>query len=146
MAMADYYLCDVCGGKAFYDANISDQRYTGRFDPDEFDPDWGVVEMKVLCPDCAKTHCVEVRKRDEAPAPAPWQATHQHYKGGLYRVIATGRIEADLTPVTIYDNEEGDVWVRPDYDFHAKAPDGVTDRFTAIGSDEVVNTEPSERT
>jgi len=64
MAMADYYLCDVCGGKAFYDAGISDSRYTALFDSSEYDPDWGVVDMKVLCPDCAKTHEVVIKEKD----------------------------------------------------------------------------------
>lgn len=58
--------------------------------------------------------------------------THRHYKGGLYRIIATGRVEADLTPVTIYQNEQGDVWTRPTDDFDGLAPDGVTRRFTPL--------------
>lgn len=64
MAWSDYYLCDKCGNKAFYDANISDCRYTGQHDPDEIDPDWGVVDMQVLCPDCANTHKVVIIQRE----------------------------------------------------------------------------------
>lgn len=46
MALADYRLCDVCGGKAFYDANLN---YT----------DEGLDRLgdwKVICVECAKTH------------------------------------------------------------------------------------------
>ena len=62
MAMADYYLCDVCSQKAFYDANL---RY-------DFDTpvDYGcsskldyVGDMAVICDDCAKTHQVVVLAR-----------------------------------------------------------------------------------
>lgn len=48
---------------------------------------------------------------------AAWQPTHRHRKGGLYRVIQRGRIEADLTPAVIYDDREGNVWVRPAAEF-----------------------------
>lgn len=75
MAMADYRLCDVCGGKAFYDANLSyeegpsEYRDTPPFrmagkeqmeDPEHLQKygyrlgylgDWAVI-----CEDCAKTH------------------------------------------------------------------------------------------
>lgn len=74
MAMGDYRQCDVCGGKAFYDANLS---Y-------EFEPDYReqkpyrlvgqeqytdadlnhkhgvrlgyVGDWAVICDECAKTH------------------------------------------------------------------------------------------
>jgi len=55
------------------------------------------------------------------PAEA-WKPTHQHYKGGFYRVIARGRNENTLTPCVIYDNEAGDVWVRPADDFDQTDP------------------------
>lgn len=75
MALADYRLCDVCEGKAFYDANLNYD--IGRRGPDgkwvkpenafrmagqesagnpslDYLGDWAV-----LCADCAKTHkCV----------------------------------------------------------------------------------------
>lgn len=54
------------------------------------------------------------------PAGDGWRPTHRHYKGGLYRVIARGRVEADLSPVVIYDNEKGETWVRPVDDFDAR--------------------------
>ncbi|MFN3169254.1 MAG: hypothetical protein ACE37E_01015 [Hyphomicrobiales bacterium] len=54
MALADYKRCDVCGGKAFYDANITDPRYVATWDDseDEFEP----VGLAVLCSGCNKTH------------------------------------------------------------------------------------------
>ena len=51
-----------------------------------------------------------------------WKPTHEHYKHGLYRVIGRGRMEADLSPVVIYDNEAGEIWVRPADDFDQKDP------------------------
>jgi hypothetical protein len=58
-----------------------------------------------------------------------WQPTHQHYKGGLYREIARGQLEADQTPVVIYDDQKGQVWVRPVKDFDQIEP---FVRFAAI--------------
>lgn len=55
-------------------------------------------------------------------ASGEWKPTHQHYKGGYYRVMARGRIEADLSPVVIYDNEAGETWVRPVDDFDQRDP------------------------
>jgi len=45
-------------------------------------------------------------------ARAGWQATHQHRKGGYYRLLCYGTQEADRTPVAIYDDAVGTVWVR----------------------------------
>jgi hypothetical protein len=42
----------------------------------------------------------------------PWQPTHQRDKGGLYREIARGELEADRTPVVTYDDQKTQVWVR----------------------------------
>lgn len=50
----------------------------------------------------------------------------RHNKTGReYTVIATGLLESDLSPVVIYKNAQGQVWVRP----HAEFNDG---RFTCI--------------
>jgi hypothetical protein len=54
-----------------------------------------------------------------------WRATHLHKKGGFYRVIAEGLLEADRSDVVIYDDAQGQVWVRPAAEFW----DG---RFTAV--------------
>jgi hypothetical protein len=54
MAMADYYQCDICKSKTFYDAECS---YTD----DKFDKEtgkvlmYGVGQMRVLCEECIKT-------------------------------------------------------------------------------------------
>lgn len=48
---------------------------------------------------------------------AIWQPTHKHRKGGLYRVIGEGVLEADRSAVTIYDDENGTVWVRSTVEF-----------------------------
>ncbi|WP_298912317.1 DUF1653 domain-containing protein [uncultured Roseobacter sp.] len=48
---------------------------------------------------------------------AVWVATHLHRKGGLYRVLAHGILEADRSEVVIYDDVEGTIWVRPKSEF-----------------------------
>lgn len=54
-----------------------------------------------------------------------WTPTHQHRKGGYYREVMRGTHEADRSPVVIYDDVEGTVWVRSAAEFD----DG---RFTAL--------------
>ena len=51
MAKCDYYLCDVCDEKAFYDANITDGWYTE-------------VDMKVVCKQCKDKYTVKVVLRE----------------------------------------------------------------------------------
>lgn len=46
-----------------------------------------------------------------------WHPTHRHSKGGMYRVLARGLLEADLTPMVIYDDIEGKIWIRPVVEF-----------------------------
>ncbi len=59
-----------------------------------------------------------MNKMNETPLP-PLPVLHgarwRHRKsGGLYKVLAVGRIEATLAPCVIYQAEAGgDVWVRP---------------------------------
>jgi hypothetical protein len=67
MAASDYHLCAVCGGKAFYDANIEDSRYIASYDP-TIKNSWDnspvePIGIAVLCSDCNKTHEVFVRLR-----------------------------------------------------------------------------------
>jgi len=70
MAYADYRLCDICGGKAFYDANLNyefstqkepipvEELITGKSYGLDRLGDWVVI-----CLDCAKTHkCIIVEK------------------------------------------------------------------------------------
>ena len=53
------------------------------------------------------------------PATAPvWVATHQHRKGGVYRLLQEGVYEPDRHPVAIYDDPNGTVWVRPMAEFN----------------------------
>lgn len=57
--------------------------------------------------------------------------THRHVKSGrLYRELRRGVLEADMTPVVIYDDAEGRTcWVRPAAEFD----DG---RFVRLTGDE----------
>jgi hypothetical protein len=65
-----------------------------------------------------------------------WRPTHQHRKGGLYRVLAIGVLEADRTDAVIYDDAEGHIWVRAKSEFC----DG---RFLPVGDrkSDILNTE-----
>lgn len=47
----------------------------------------------------------------------PWEPTHRHRKGGEYRILKRGKMEADLSPVVIYEAQDGTVWVRPEAEF-----------------------------
>lgn len=76
MALGDYYLCDVCGGKAFYDANLSYD-----FDREQAPVSYGcgmklgyVGDMAVICDECAKTHTVAIIA---TPSPAVQAGTAQ---------------------------------------------------------------------
>lgn len=55
-----------------------------------------------------------------------WVPTHQHKKGGLYRRIGLATLETDRTPVVIYDDADGTVWVRPQAEFDQR------DRFEPL--------------
>ena len=46
-----------------------------------------------------------------------WAPTHRHTKGGLYRLLGYGTLEADRTTVAIYDDASGAVWVRSAAEF-----------------------------
>jgi hypothetical protein len=60
MAAADYRHCDVCGCKAFYDANLNYD-----FEENELTGLANVGSWKVICIECAKTHdtCVMSKER-----------------------------------------------------------------------------------
>ena len=60
MAKSDYYLCDVCEGKAFYDADIQDSAYIATYDHSE---DATPIAIKALCSECAKTHEIVVQPK-----------------------------------------------------------------------------------
>ena len=62
MASSDYYLCDVCNQKAFYDANLN-------YDFDNVNPFTGALkldyvgEMKVICIECSKIHKITIETK-----------------------------------------------------------------------------------
>lgn len=60
MAMCDYKLCDLCGRKAFYDADIRDAHYVATYDSSEAEKPVGIA---VLCADCNLTHEAIIRPR-----------------------------------------------------------------------------------
>lgn len=78
MAAADYYLCDKCGGKCFYDASLNYEY------PDKDGNDsWGnqikdelvkgagykldyLGDIAALCRECSETHEVIVRPKHPA--------------------------------------------------------------------------------
>lgn len=58
MALADYYQCDVCHEKAFYDANIPWDNFY----------EWRLGQLAAICKDCAKTHQIVVVPRLQTSA------------------------------------------------------------------------------
>jgi hypothetical protein len=47
-----------------------------------------------------------------------WVATHQHRKGGLYRVLNDSVLHSDdLSLCVVYDDNSGRVWVRSKKEF-----------------------------
>lgn len=60
MAASDYYLCDICHSKAFYDADITDPHYFAAF---EVNPDVNPIGITAICEECNKTHkCVVIER------------------------------------------------------------------------------------
>lgn len=59
MAGADYYLCDLCNAKVFYDTDVNYDR---------------VGAMACICQECAKTHDVRIVRNIEATDRAPQSA------------------------------------------------------------------------
>ena len=66
MAMCDYYLCDECGGKCFYDAAIAEYDDAGRYLLSG-----SAVDIAAICEDCAKTHKCIVVPREPADGNQP---------------------------------------------------------------------------
>ena len=67
MASVDYYLCDACGKKTFYDATLS---YDGDNGDPTFNkrwPDGDVGGMAVICKACAENHNVFVSYDPDKP-------------------------------------------------------------------------------
>ena len=54
-------------------------------------------------------------------------ATHEHYKGGLNRVLGTGRHSETLEELVFYEQlwpKERSLWARPAAMFNETLPDG----------------------
>ncbi|KPC53710.1 hypothetical protein WG78_07700 [Amantichitinum ursilacus] len=61
-------------------------------------------------------------------------ATHQHYKGGLYRELGTATHSETGEAMTVYEHlwpHTRALWVRPAEMFHGDLPDG-SPRFRAL--------------
>lgn len=63
MAMADYYLCDVCSQKAFYDSNL-DYDFDAPVDYGCGSKLGWVGDMAAICDQCAKTHIVVILAKE----------------------------------------------------------------------------------
>jgi hypothetical protein len=63
MAMVDYRWCNVCGCKAFYDAELSycDDKLSAQNGQPL--PDGRVADMACLCDRCIKTHEIIVKHK-----------------------------------------------------------------------------------
>lgn len=79
MAAADYRLCDVCNGKAFYDSNLcyedarespdrAPYRVAGEEQPGGYRLGY-LGDWAVLCDDCAKTHKTAILPIEAPTAP-----------------------------------------------------------------------------
>ncbi len=62
VALTDYWLCDLCGAKTFYSADLE---HDGRRHDEVMLPT-GVGDMRAICPKCAKTYKVTVQKHARA--------------------------------------------------------------------------------
>lgn len=48
-----------------------------------------------------------------------WVPTHTHIKTkGKYRLVTHAILEKTLEPYVVYDDEHGNVWLRPDKEFY----------------------------
>jgi hypothetical protein len=71
---------------------------------------------------------------------------YRHYKGGIYELVSEAQLEADHTPVIVYRDAAGAVWVRPrDAFFDTVTLDGmVQPRFAPL--DDASGTIPATAT
>ncbi len=67
MASANYRLCDVCGCKTFYDANLSYEPPTREMIADGQHDYWlhGLGDWAVICVECSETHEVKIVKKEK---------------------------------------------------------------------------------
>lgn len=64
MAASDYYACDLCARKTFYDATLD---YAFPSAPPYEAKLIGVGAMKVICPSCAETNVVVIQSKPPQP-------------------------------------------------------------------------------
>ena len=62
MALADYYECDGCGCKTFYDADLQYDGFAHNPETGKPWPDGNVGFMLVLCKDCVEEYEVSFKK------------------------------------------------------------------------------------
>lgn len=66
MAAADYYLCDICDSKTFYDAELPYGEWDDMQENPETHhpwPDGNVGGMVVICKKCAETHKIVITEK-----------------------------------------------------------------------------------
>ncbi len=90
MALIDYYRCDVCGGKTFYDADVNYACPTITHEGQTYPSYPYVGDMKVVCPKCANHWEVKLAPR-EANLP-----TERYAEWGVW---ATRRMENEINEV-----------------------------------------------
>ena len=64
MAAADYRHCDICGAKAFYDAELN-------YDFEDY-PETGLYNLGswvCLCTECSKTHEIKIVPKEPTNVP-----------------------------------------------------------------------------
>ena len=65
MAAIDYYMCDVCRSKCFYDAELNwEDRKEGKIEiyGDKYSLD-NCGDIAAICLECSKTHKIEIVER-----------------------------------------------------------------------------------
>ena len=67
MASADYKLCDMCGAKTFYDADIDCPHYETSYAPERH-PQYKPILVMALCGSCAETHTLVIQPRNASDA------------------------------------------------------------------------------
>lgn len=64
MAFADYYLCDICGMRTFYDANVNYDDYNENPKSHHPWPNGDIGDMAVLCSECSKKYKIVILDKD----------------------------------------------------------------------------------
>jgi hypothetical protein len=62
--------------------------------------------------------------RIATPDESPWQPTHRHYKGGLYRELHRALHSETEEALVVYQSADGRIWVRSAAMFDEALPDG----------------------